>query len=130
MRPTPSLAYALVTASAIAAGCAPQASGGPPEDITTSQLQEMLQDGQALVLIDVRTVAEFEEGHIAQARNLPLDQLATWAPTLDPGARTAVICASGMRSAAAEAQLESRGFTRVMNVLGGMNAWTGPVETG
>jgi rhodanese-related sulfurtransferase len=35
-----------------------------------------------------------------------------------------------MRSAAAEAQLESRGFTRVMNVLGGMNAWTGPVETG
>ena len=44
--------------------------------------------------------------------------------SLDPNKLTAVHCKSGYRSAIACSLLEAHGFTRVMNVLGGFDAWS------
>ena len=97
-------------------------------DISAAQLQAMIDDGLPLVLADVRTPAEFATGHIPGAVNLPLDDIDTWANTLNPTTRTCCICQSGVRSATAANILVVMGFTQVYNLLGGMNEWPGPTE--
>ena len=46
------------------------------------------EQGQGLVLLDVREPAEYEHGHLPGARHIPLGQLADRARELDPAART------------------------------------------
>ena len=74
-------------------------------------------------LIDVRSRAEFEAGHLEGARNFPVDELERRSTEL--GAKEAALvlyCASGMRSASAASALKRRGFTQVHN-LGAMQRW-------
>ncbi len=80
--------------------------------------------GTVGMLLDVRTPAEFAEGHVPGAVNLPIDALASRMGEL-AGARGKdlyVICAVGGRSALAADQLAAAGFSAT-NVLGGTNAW-------
>lgn len=72
-------------------------------------------------VLDVRTPAEYRAGHIRQAKNVPLQQIAQYQPKAQP---IYVICQSGMRSKQAAKQLQKKGYN-VINVRGGMNQWTG-----
>jgi rhodanese-related sulfurtransferase len=72
---------------------------------------------------DVRTAAEFAEGHIGGAANIPLDRLGARTGELDPAQPLYVICRSGSRSAQASALLAGAGFRDIRNVTGGMNDW-------
>jgi rhodanese-related sulfurtransferase len=75
-------------------------------------------------LIDIRTPEEFAKGHVAQAKNIPLDQLGS--RTGDAGSKdkpVIVMCANGQRSAKAAATLRTAGFTNVVNLVGGLGAW-------
>ncbi|TLQ03390.1 rhodanese-like domain-containing protein [Pediococcus stilesii] len=79
-----------------------------------------------LNLIDVREVFEYQMGHIASAKNLPLSNLQDEVQTLDQNQTYYVICRSGARSANAGAYLDQLGFD-IINVQGGMNAWRGEI---
>ena len=122
----------VVLLGAVAVGAVLNGCGAAPcttceaVDISAAQLQAMIDDGQPLVLADVRTPLEFATGHIPGAVNLPLDDIVTWASTLNPLTRTCCICQSGGRSATAANALVAMGFTQVYNLLGGMNDWPGP----
>lgn len=76
-------------------------------------------------LVDVREPSEFnaELGHIAGARLVPLATLTGAARDWDPDAELVLICRSGRRSFQAAVILRGAGFTRVMNLSGGMVAW-------
>ena len=77
-------------------------------------------------LVDVRTPAEFAEGHIAGAVNIDVkasDFKEKALATLDKARPVAVYCRSGRRSVDAANVLTKEGF-RVTNLLGGINAWT------
>ncbi len=76
------------------------------------------------VLLDVREIDEFTSGHIPQAINQPLSQLEQFKG--DKNKHYLVICQSGMRSQRATDYLTSQGY-QVVNVKGGMNAWTGEI---
>jgi rhodanese-related sulfurtransferase len=80
---------------------------------------------QGAVLIDVRSQAEFDSGHILDARLVPQDQLASITETLKKYKDKVVIacCESGMRSGAATRVLRAQGFTKVVNLKGGLQAW-------
>jgi metal-sulfur cluster biosynthetic enzyme/rhodanese-related sulfurtransferase len=86
-------------------------------------LRERLPD---LCVLDVRTPAEFATGHIPNAVSIPLDELedrlgelpAREAPLL-------VTCAAGGRATQACQTLAARGWTNLLNLSGGMHAWTG-----
>lgn len=77
-----------------------------------------------LTLVDVRRHAEFDAGHIDGAISMPLDELETLSGSLPRDRPIAVICGTGYRSTIAASILERRGFTEVVNVAGGMRAWS------
>jgi len=83
-----------------------------------------LMNGGAL-LLDVRSQAEFDAGHIIDARHIPQDQLAGSTETIKKYKEKVVItcCESGMRSGAAARALKAQGFTKVVNLKGGLQAW-------
>ncbi|RPI13416.1 MAG: rhodanese-like domain-containing protein [Lysobacterales bacterium] len=80
---------------------------------------------QGALLIDVRSQAEYDSGHILDARHVPQEQVAQAGETLKKYKDKVVIacCESGMRSGAAARVLRSQGFTKVANLQGGLQAW-------
>jgi rhodanese-related sulfurtransferase len=76
-------------------------------------------------LVDVREPSEFDGllGHIAGARRVPLATVLQVASDWPRDAEVVLVCRSGARSAKAAVQLAGLGFTRVMNLRGGMLAW-------
>ena len=67
-------------------------------------------------IIDVRTPAEFDQGHAAQSRNIPLDQFQARIPEIDPALPVLLCCASGGRSGMARGQLKRMGYVNVFNL--------------
>lgn len=105
-------------AAPLLAACAPDASRF--SIVTVKDLKAAVDRGASV--LDVRTPAEFAEGHIAGAVNLPLDQVEARADEV-PGDRPVyVICRSGNRSAQASVILK-KANRDVRNVGGGMNDW-------
>lgn len=88
---------------------------------TRQSAQEAVARGA--LLLDVRTPAEFADGHIPGAVNIPVQELAQRAGELpDRDRQIVVYCRSGRRSADAARWLEQRGHGRVID-LGGMSNW-------
>ncbi len=84
--------------------------------ITAAELRE-----RGLPVVDVRRPAEYDAGHVPDARNIPLNELPRRIDEVRDG--LAVICAGGYRSSMATSLLARRGFTDVSNVIGGTSAW-------
>jgi phage shock protein E len=82
------------------------------------------------VVLDVRTPAEYAEGHLEGAVLVDLQDSSRFAAEvaeLDPGLSYAVYCRSGNRSAAAMDHLAQAGFSSYFDLAGGIGAW---VEAG
>lgn len=80
-------------------------------------------------LVDVRTPAEFADGHIPGAVNVPLDEVPAVAASWDKAGLYVLYCRSGNRSGQAQRFLKGEGFGRTVN-FGGVSRWTGPLATG
>ena len=80
---------------------------------------------QGALVLDVRSQAEFDSGHILDAKHVPQDQLASSAEALKKYKDKVVIacCESGMRSGAAARVLQAQGYTKVVNLKGGLQSW-------
>lgn len=94
--------------------------------IAPRQLFEITQSGDSVDLVDVRTPVEFGEVHVPFARNLPLDQLDVNRVISDRSTTAKplyVICRSGARGNKACEKIIAAGFTNVVNVEGGTQAW-------
>lgn len=94
------------------------------EDVDVEQFATLIADTDVVVL-DVRTAAEYEEGHIGRAILIDVKQsdFMVRAESLLPKDKTiAVYCRSGRRSANACGQLEAAGY-KTVNLKGGILAW-------
>ena len=90
--------------------------------ISADELQnEMKKANQQLV--DVRTVSEFESGHIKGFKNIPLNSLEKDANQFDKNKPIIIHCQSGVRAAMAYSVLEKIGFKNIINYSGGINDW-------
>lgn len=85
----------------------------------------MLINREHPLVLDVRDPAEFAGGHIADARNIPLNELANRLAELEASKDRPVLvnCQGGVRSANACGVLKKAGFERLFNLDGGINAW-------
>lgn len=97
---------------------------GKVQEIHPQQLQEQLQTKRKPQLLDVRTGAEYEQGHIKGARSVPIHRLRGQIDTLglDPKRPVIAICKTAHRSVPAVRLLRQRGFD-AYQLEGGMNAW-------
>ena len=98
---------------------------GEIDEITTADLQARLVADDAPLVLDVREVDEWQEGHVPGALHVPRGNLEARIEALlpDHGAEIAVICAGGSRSAFATKTLNELGYTSVVNVAGGFSDW-------
>lgn len=86
-------------------------------------------------IIDVRESDEFANGHLPDAKNIPLSKLAERAGELEKLKDKPIIvcCAAGVRSAKGCGELAKLGFSQVYNIAGGVDAWVGagyPIKKG
>jgi cysteine synthase/rhodanese-related sulfurtransferase len=108
-------------------GDAPPPAPPPPaadEIINGDQATALVKDGA--VMLDVRTPGEYAQGHIAEAQNVPLQDLqANTAKGLpaDKSRMIVTMCAVGKRSLAALQILKAQGYQKVRSVAGGMQVW-------
>ncbi len=101
-----------------------------PAKISAEQAKEMIDSSTALVVLDVRTQEEYEDGHIEGAILIPNDEIATKAEEIltDKNATLLVYCRSGRRSALASQSLYELGYTSVYD-FGGILDWPYEVVT-
>ncbi|MEQ6354708.1 rhodanese-like domain-containing protein [Lysinibacillus sp. M3] len=97
------------------------------KEISVMEVQQALEQGQAINLIDVREVDEVESGHIPGIIHIPLGLLEFRMHELNKNEPYVMVCRSGGRSGNAAQFLESQGFD-VSNMVGGMLAWNGEVK--
>lgn len=103
--------------------------GNPVRDLEAAPALVLWEQNPDLFVLDVRTPAEYASGHIPRSRLVPLDELEDRLNELPARDTTLLVtCAAGGRSASACAILADHGYTRLLNLAGGMHAWTGPRE--
>lgn len=97
--------------------------------VTLDEANAAMKDKNVLI-IDVRTQAEYEAGHIPGALLIPLNSLPDQLNQIPKDKKVYIVCRSSHRSVQAVKFLMSQGFTNVFNVLTGMVGWSGPLERG
>lgn len=114
----PMLKIAVAVVAVAAAGCALFYREG---DVNSAEAHRLVDKGA--LLVDVRSVEEFADGHIAGAINLPVNDLDRRMGELTPKDRSIVLyCRSGNRSARAARTLKNAGYSQVRD-LGAMSRW-------
>ncbi len=85
----------------------------------------MLFNHEDALVLDVREQSEWADGHIAQAKHIPLGKLKDRTKELEKykGKPIIAVCRSGNRSGHACGLLKKAGFENLHNLAGGMSAW-------
>ena len=103
------------------------AAAAVPRRVTVSALDFDVESKKpGIVLLDVRTAEEFSQGHLAGARNADFNNTEIFSQTLaslDKQKTYLIYCRSGNRSARALEQMKAAGFSSVINLDGGIQAW-------
>ena len=97
------------------------------KEITANEVQQLIDQGKKLNLIDVREVDEVQAGHIPDVMHIPLGLLEFRLHELNKNESYIMVCRSGARSGRATQLLEDNGFD-ASNMAGGMSAWEGKVQ--
>ena len=126
------LAIAIVfSALLVSASLAEDSEPAEAPSISAAELAAQRESDAALVVIDVRTPAEYASGHIPGAVNIPYDQVARRIGELDAPGGVALYCMVGPRARMGESALLAAGYEKVFHLEGGLAAWQAaglPVE--
>lgn len=95
------------------------------KNVSASEARKMI-DKQQVVVVDVRTNAEWNAGHLKNAKHIDISKpdFDTRISELKKDATVIVYCAVGGRSSRAAGILSKNGFKKVYNLDGGINAWS------
>ncbi len=94
------------------------------QNVNVDQLTRLVNQQNAQV-VDVRPKEAFDQGHIVNAINMPLEDLKAGKVKADKLKKKPVVvyCQMGRSSATASQHLTEAGFEQVFNLQGGINAW-------
>lgn len=101
---------------------------GGVKPLSVQELQQWLETGKEVQLIDVREPDEWEICKLPQAIFIPMRMVGGMLPQLRKDIPTAVLCHHGMRSMMIAQQLDAAGFPKVYNVTGGIHAWAYDID--
>ena len=97
-------------------------------EISASELKAKLDRADKFTLIDVREPHEFQICRIPGSTLIPLGELPKHLHELDPSAEYVMHCKMGGRSAKAVDLMKQSGFKKVLNMTGGITAWSDKVD--
>lgn len=92
-------------------------------DVTVSEASKLIDETTGLVILDVRTQSEYDDGHIEGAILIPVDELPDRLDELDNGDELLVYCRTGNRSSTAVEILEDAGFDKIYHMNQGISTW-------
>lgn len=95
--------------------------------ISAKEVQEKLEAGETLFLVDVREDEEVAYGKIPEAVHIKMGDIPSKLEVFDKNVEYIFICKGGVRSENVCEYLDSLGY-KVTNMEGGMMAWEGEVE--
>ncbi|MBN2109764.1 MAG: MBL fold metallo-hydrolase [Methanosarcinaceae archaeon] len=87
------------------------------------ELHRRITEGNDLVIVDVRSVLEYEDFHIHNSINIPVHDLRERFIELDNKSEIVLICGSGHRSSMGCSLLKQKGFENIYNAAGGMTGY-------
>ena len=99
------------------------------EQISMEDARRLMEAEKDYIILDVRTVEEYEAGHIPRAICIPNETIETENPKelLDKEQLILIYCRSGNRSKQASEKLVALGYTNVKE-FGGIIDWDGDIE--
>jgi sulfur-carrier protein adenylyltransferase/sulfurtransferase len=115
------------TARAPAAASRP-APAMPVEHLSARDIAARLASDAPPLILDVREGWEYDIAHLEPSELIPLSTLPARVESLDPHREYAILCHHGMRSEMAANWLAQQGFTRLINIDGGIDAWSLEVD--
>ena len=92
-------------------------------DVTVAEASILIGDKPELVILDVRTQTEYDDGHLEGAVLIPVQELPDRLDELDKGDELLVYCRTGNRSGTAVGILEDNGFTKIYHMNDGISTW-------
>lgn len=92
-------------------------------DVTVAEAKAMIDSDLHLVVLDVRTMAEYGLAHLRSAKLIPVGELVKKQNELNKSETILVYCRLGVRSRRASKILADSNFRHVHNMLGGITAW-------
>ena len=95
--------------------------------ISVRELKERMDKGDSLFILDVREQFEHRLAHL-ESHLIPLHELTSRLPELNPDNEIIVYCHTGRRSASAVDFLITKGFKNVKNLTGGIEAWAREID--
>jgi len=98
-------------------------------EISATELKQRLDNGDDIQIVDVREPNEVAMARIPNSIHIPLAQVLNRMSEIDPARETVVHCKMGGRSARAIEALKRSGFTgKLLNLTGGITAWSNDVD--
>ena len=93
-------------------------------NIDPRTLKDRLERGESVLVLDVREQAEIAIAPFPGATHIPMGDIPSRLNELDPERETVVVCHHGVRSAQVAMYLARMGFERILNLAGGIDAWS------
>jgi len=90
--------------------------------VSPLELENIVSSGSYFTVLDIRRVGEYDEKHIENAQNLPLEYINEHMDEIDKDKTYYIHCASGYRSMITASILKPRGFNNIVDVEGGLDA--------
>ncbi|HYE38057.1 rhodanese-like domain-containing protein [Methylocaldum sp.] len=98
-------------------------------DILPSELRSYLETAEPKpLLLDVREPQEYAYCHIEGSAHIPMNDIPSRLGELHPQQEIVVICHHGMRSRMVGDYLTHQGFSNIVNLRGGVDAWATEVD--
>jgi molybdopterin/thiamine biosynthesis adenylyltransferase/rhodanese-related sulfurtransferase len=107
---------------------APVEEEAPMQEITATELKAKIDRGDKFTLVDVREPHEYAIARIPGSKLIPLGTVADRTGDLDPEEEIVLQCKGGVRSAQALGILREKGFKKLVNLKGGILAWSEDVD--
>ena len=98
-------------------------------NLAPEQVQQLLELNPDILLLDVREKWELEICQIQPSLHIPMQEVPTALEQLDADRETVVICHHGARSMQVGSYLEQLGFSNIINLAGGVDAWAETIDS-
>jgi rhodanese-related sulfurtransferase len=96
----------------------------PIKQLSAIELKTKIQEKEPIILLDVREPFEFAHARIEGSVTIPLGQIPARLTELDMEQEIVLICHHGIRSMQAANFLTQAGFSKINNLVGGIDAWS------